>query len=419
MRMKEKQKKFPVSSEALDQLISQVKDPTSLSSVEDLCKSLKKSLIERLLETEMTHHLGYAKHSKREEGGLNYRNGHTSKTVLAGEDEVDIQTPRDRGSTFQPVIVPKGIRRLEGFDDRVISLYARGLSVREIQGHIKEIYQVDISPDLISTITDEVLEEVREWQSRPLETLYAIVVFDCLFIKTRHEGMVKNRAYYLAMGYTLDGEKDILGLWVEETEGAKFWLKVMTELRNRGVQDILIACIDGLKGFGDAIHSIFPHAQIQGCIVHQIRYSLNFVSWKERKAVAHDLKDVYKADSEEEALHALEAFKEKWDTRYPSISASWERNWEKIIPFLSYPPAVRKVIYTTNAIESLNMALRKIIKNRGHFPSQEAACKLLFLALKRHQQKNWRKSAPDWGQARTCFYILFGERIQKAYPMAA
>lgn len=321
-----------------------------------------------------------------------------------------IRTPRDRESTFSPVIVPKGLRRIAGFDDKIISMYARGMSVREIQGHLREIYQIDVSPELISNVTDEVLDEVKEWQNRPLDSIYAVIFFDCLFIKTRHEGQVKNRAYYLAIGYTIDGQKEVLGLWVEESEGAKFWLKVMTELKNRGVQDVLFTCVDGLKGFPEAISAVFPRAQIQTCIVHQIRHSLSFVPWKDREAVAKDLKNIYNAENVDAASAALEAFCEKWDKKYPAIGSSWRRNWERIIPFLDYPQPIRKMIYTTNAIESLHMVLRKIIKNRGHFPSDEAACKLLYLALMKHQ-RNWKNAPPQWGEFRAHLFILFAERI--------
>ena len=394
----------------LDELIAGIEEPQDIRSVSNLFKDLKKRLVEKLLAAELDHHLGYDKHAKRPFDQQNSRNGQTSKTVLIDDDRVTIETPRDRDSSFKPVILPKGMRHLQGFDDKVISLYARGMSVREIRGHLQEIYQVDVSPDLISTITDEVLSEVKEWQVRPLERLYTLVVFDCLFIKTRHESQVKNRAYYLAIGYTLDGQKEVLGLWVEETEGAKFWLKVVTELKNRGVEDILIACVDGLKGFPEAIQAVYPKTQVQSCIVHQIRHSLSFVSWKDRKAVASDLKAIYKADNEEQALQALMDFKEKWDAKYQAIGSSWEKNWEKIIPFLAYPPAIRRIMYTTNAIESLNMVLRKTIKNRGHFPSDDAALKLLFLVLKRHA-KNWENPPKEWNEAKACFHILFADRI--------
>lgn len=411
LQEKKKESKFSIDDKALDQLISQMDDRGSTQSLQQVFNGFKKALIERMLQGELTHHLGYDKHDKRSEESGNARNGSSSKTIMVGDEAMTIKSPRDRESSFSPVIVPKGLRRIAGFDDKVISLYARGMSVREIQGHLQEIYQVDVSADLISTVTDEVLDEVKEWQNRPLSPLYAAVFLDCLFIKTRHEGQVKNRAYYLGIGYTIDGEKEVLGLWVEETEGAKFWLKVMTELKNRGVQDILFSCVDGLKGFPEAISAVFPKAQIQTCIVHQIRHCLGFVPWKDRQAVAKDLKNIYSAETVEVAEYALEEFCDKWDARYPAIGASWRRNWEKIIPFLDYPQPIRKMIYTTNAIESLNMVLRKIIKNRGHFPSDEAACKLLYLALKRHEVKNWKKPPPQWGEFKAHLFILFADRI--------
>ena len=397
----------------LDALLSEVENPQDIQCIGELFKGLKKELLERILAGELTQHLGYEKNAKGQSQQGNARNGYSQKKVLLGQDQVALQTPRDREGSFTPTILPKGARRLEGFDDSVISLYARGLSVREIQAHLKELYQIDVSADLISSITDGVLEQVKEWQNRPLERLYALVFFDCLFIKTRHEGVVKNRAYYVALGYTMQGQKEVLGLWVEETEGAKFWLKVMTELKNRGVQDILIACVDGLKGFPQAIEAVFPQVQVQTCVVHQIRHCLKFVPWKDRKAVANDLKSIYKASSVQQAQEALEAFKSKWDSKYPAISASWISNWEKIIPFLDYPPAIRKLIYTTNAVESLNSVLRRSIKNRGHFPSDEAALKLLYLAIYKHAKK-WGLPPAEWYQARACFYTFFEDRIKKA-----
>lgn len=399
-----------IDDKILDLMISQIEDPRSVESMQKTFNEFKKALIERMLEGELTYHLGYDKHDRRPVEASNARNGQSEKTILVGEDEMTIRTPRDRESTFSPVIVPKGLRRIAGFDDKIISMYARGMSVREIQGHLREIYQIDVSPELISNVTDEVLDEVKEWQNRPLDSIYAVIFFDCLFIKTRHEGQVKNRAYYLAIGYTIDGQKEVLGLWVEESEGAKFWLKVMTELKNRGVQDVLFTCVDGLKGFPEAISAVFPRAQIQTCIVHQIRHSLSFVPWKDREAVAKDLKNIYNAENVDAASAALEAFCEKWDKKYPAIGSSWRRNWERIIPFLDYPQPIRKMIYTTNAIESLHMVLRKIIKNRGHFPSDEAACKLLYLALMKHQ-RNWKNAPPQWGEFRAHLFILFAERI--------
>ncbi len=293
---------------------------------------------------------------------------------------MELNIPRDRNSTFEPLLIKKGQTRFDGFDDKIISMYARGMTVRNIQAHLKELYAVDVSPDLISQVTDAVVQEVREWQNRPIDPVYPIIIFDALRVKIRDEGVVKTKSVYLALAFTMEGQKDVLGLWIEQTEGAKFWLKIMNELKNRGVQDVLIAVVDGLKGFPDAINMVFPKTQVQTCIVHLVRYSLNFVCWRDRKDVAKDLKLIYRAETEEMAEANLSEFEAKWDSKYPTISQSWRRNWERVIPFFIYPHEIRKIIYTTNAIESLNMTLRKIIKNRGHFPSDESATKLIYLA---------------------------------------
>ena len=325
-------------------------------------------------------------HPKGKKTG-NSRNGHGSKKVTGKDSEVDISVPRDRDASFEPQIIKKGQRRFDGFEDKIISMYARGMSVREIRGHLDELYGVEVSPDLISRVTDEVMDEVREWQSRPLDNIYSIIIFDALRVKIRDEGTVRNKAVYLALGFTLEGHKEVLGLWIEQTEGAKFWLRVMTEIKNRGVGDVFIAVVDGLKGFPEAINAVFPETSVQTCIVHMIRHSLNYVPWNDRKAVAADLKTIYRAESADAAVQRLGEFEEKWDDKYPPIGQSWRRNWEQVIPFFAYPAAVRKIIYTTNAIESLNMGLRKIIKNRGHFPSDDAATKLLYLALRNAAKK--------------------------------
>jgi putative transposase len=324
---------------------------------------------------------------------------------------MDLAIPRDRKGSFEPQLVKKGQRRFDGFDDKIISMYARGMTVREIQAHLKELYAVQVSPDLISRVTDAVIEEVRGWQNRPLESVYPLVIFDALRVKIRDEGMVKNKAVYLALGMNVDGIKQVLGLWIEQTEGAKFWLRVMTELKNRGVTDILIAAVDGLKGFPEAITSVFPKAQVQTCIVHMVRHSLRFVPWKDRKEVAADLKAIYKAENAEAAEDRLCEFEEKWDGKYPTIGQSWRRNWEQIIPFLAYPKQIRKVIYTTNAIESLNRSLRKAVKTRGHFPNDQAATKLLYLAIKNLTQK-WKMPPREWKEAMNQFAILFDDRLQ-------
>ncbi|EEE07260.1 IS256 family transposase [Burkholderia multivorans] len=328
----------------------------------------------------LTHHL----ENEAEQGKAgNHRNGTSRKTVITPNGELNLDIPRDRQATFEPQLVGKYQRRLPGFDDHVISMYARGMSVREIQGHLLELYGLKVSPDLISTVTDEVLAEVEQWQQRPLEAMYPIVYFDALRLKIRDEGTVKNKAVYLALGIRADGHKEVLGLWIEQTEGAKFWLKVFNELKNRGLHDILIAVVDGLRGFPEAIETVYPAAQIQTCIVHLIRNSLSLASWKDRKPLASALKPIYQAATAEAAEAALQAFSQsEWGRKFPTVAAMWQRQWEQVIPFFAYPPEVRKIIYTTNAIESMHMQLRKIVKNRGHFPSDEAASKLLYLALR-------------------------------------
>jgi transposase-like protein len=406
-------KLFP--DELIDQLLAQVqnKDAESVLGESGLAGQLKKQLAERMLAAELTHHLTT---EARQEPAKprNHRNGSSKKTVITPSGELELAVPRDRLATFEPQLVAKHQRRLPGFDDHVISMYARGMSVREIQGHLLELYGLQVSPDLISTITDEVLAEVEQWQNRPLEAMYPIVYFDALRLKIRDEGTVKNKAVYLALGIRADGGKEVLGLWIEQTEGAKFWLKVFNELKNRGLDDILIAVVDGLRGFPDAIEAIYPQAQIQTCIVHLIRNSLNLASWKDRKPLADALKPIYQAAHAEAAQAALDAFAQgAWGVKFPTVAAMWQRQWEQVIPFFAYPPALRKIIYTTNAIESMHMQLRKIVKNRGHFPSDEAASKLLFLAL-RNIEKGWKMPPVVWKQAANQFAILFGERFTNA-----
>jgi putative transposase len=364
------------------------------------------------MSAEMTHHLGYAKHGTAGEGGPNARNGTSPKTLKGDFGQVQIDVPRDRDGSFEPKIVAKHQRRFTGFDDKILSMYARGMSTREIQGHLEEIYAIEVSPTLISEVTDAVIEEAKLWQNRPLENLYPILFLDALMVKMRHEGRVENRAVYVAVGIDLDGRKDVLGLWTSANEGSKFWLQVLTDLRNRGVKDVFLACVDGLKGFPQAIESVFPQAQVQLCIVHLTRASLNYVSWKERKAVAQDLKAIYRADTVETAEHELNTFSTKWDARYPTISSLWRRHWERVIPFFAYPTEIRRVVYTTNAVESLNMSLRKIIKTRGSFPSEDAALKLLFLAL-RNVVNKW-EIVQNWKAALSRFTILWEDRILAA-----
>ena len=399
-----------IKAEIIDELLSDYTDPEDLLGDGGLFKELKKALLERALSAELRDHLGYAKGDPKGKKTGNSRNGHGSKKVTGEDGEMDILVPRDRDASFEPQIIKKGQRRFDGFDDKIISMYARGMSVREIRGHLDELYGVEVSPDLISRVTDEVMDEVREWQSRPLDNIYPIIIFDALRVKIRDEGTVRNKAVYLALGFTLEGHKEVLGLWIEQTEGAKFWLRVMTEIKNRGVGDVFIAVVDGLKGFPEAINAVFPETSVQTCIVHMIRHSLNYVPWNDRKAVVADLKTIYRAESADAAAKRLDEFEEKWDDKYPPIAQSWRRNWEQVIPFFAYPAAVRKIIYTTNAIESLNMSLRKIIKNRGHFPSDDAATKLLYLAL-RNAAKKWTMPSRTWKQALNQFAILFQDRF--------
>jgi transposase-like protein len=396
------------SDAALDALIGDTKTPEDLDA---LFRRMKKTLAERILGAELTQHLGYAPGEAKPADQANHRNGTTPKTVLTGDDTLTLEIPRDRAGTFEPHLVPKHVRRLPRFDDNVLSLYARGMTVREIQGHLEELYQIDIAPSVISTVTDAVVEEVTQWQQRPLDALYPVVLFDCLRVKIRDEGIVKNKAVYLALGIDRSGMKDVLGLWIEQTEGAPFWLRVMTELKSRGVQDILITLIDGLTGFPDAIHAVFPQAQIHHCVVHLVRRSLGYVPHRERKRVADELRNIYRAPTEAAALEALRAFETgALSTRYPTIAPIWRRHWEYVRPAFAYPPAIRRLLYTTNAIESLHMQLRKITKTRGHFPTDEAATKLLYLAIRNIIAK-WRRARLHWTAALTHFAQLFGDRF--------
>jgi putative transposase len=370
---------------------------------------LTQRVIERALDVEMTTHLGHERHETVTNPSGNTRNGRSQKTLKGEFGEVPIAIPRDRHGTFEPQLIPKHQTRWSGFDNKILSLYARGLSVREIQAHLQEMYGTEVSPSLISSVPDAVMEEVKLWQSRPLEPLYPILYLDCIYVKVR-DGSVRAKAVYLAIGVNMAGEKEVLGLWLAQTEGAKFWLQVVTELRNRGVQDILIACVDGLKGFPEAIEAVFPQTTVQLCIVHMVRHSLNYVAWKQRKAVAADLKRIYQSATAEEAELRLCEFEAKWDRDYPPISQSWRRNWSRLIPFFDFPPEIRKVIYTTNAIESVNMSLRRLTKIRGCFPNDEALIKLFYLGLKNISQK-WSMPIKDWKPALNQFTILFGERI--------
>lgn len=400
-----------ITQELLDEILKDYKKPEDFTGENGIWKQLQKALIERMLEGEMTNHLGYEKHDKEEKETNNSRNGKSSKTIQGDFGEMTIGVPRDRNSEFEPQLIKKGQRRFTGFDDKILSMYALGMSTRDIQAHLKDIYSVDVSPELISDVTDEVIKEVNEWQSRLLDPVYPIVFFDAIVVKIRDEGKVKNKAVYLALGVNCDGKKELLGMWIEDTEGAKFWLKIVTELKNRGVEDILIACVDGLKGFPEAINSIYPQTEIQLCIVHMIRNSLKYVPFKDRKKVAADLKLVYQAATESEGKIHLEDFKEKWDSKYSMISRSWESNWTQISTFFAYSPEIRKAIYTTNAIESMNMSIRKVIKTKTSFPNDEAALKLMYMALK-NISKKWSMPIRDWGCAVSQFTIMFGERFR-------
>ena len=401
-------RKAPAIPDALlDQLLAGA-DPKSAFDPDGLLDNLKKALAERALNAEMDHHLA------GEGGAGNARNGYGRKTVLTDGGRIELEIPRDRRGSFDPQLIAKYQRRFPGFDDKIVSLYARGMSTREIVGHLRDLYGVEVSPDLVSAVTDAVLDEIAAWQARPLEAVYPVVFLDALRVKIRDEGLVRNKAVHIALGVRGDGTKEILGLWLEQNEGAKFWLRVMTELRNRGVEDILIAVVDGLKGFPEAITAVFPDATVQTCIVHLLRGSLDFVSWKDRKTVAAALKDIYRAVDAPTAAAALDAFEESpWGRKYPAIGPMWRRAWPEVVPFFAFPAEVRRLLYTTNAIEALNSTLRRAVRARGHFPTEEAALKLLFLVLNR-AEKAWTMPPREWGMAKAQFAILFGQRFTRA-----
>ena len=395
-----------IKKDTLDQLLAG-RDPRAVFAKDGLVDELKKALANRVLSAELDDHLD----GEAAVGKANRRNGYSKKTVLGESSKLELRIPRDRDGTFDPKLIAKYQRRFPGFDEKIISMYARGMSVREIQGHLLEIYGLDVSPDLISTVTDAVLETVSEWQNRPLEPSYPLVFFDAMRVKIRDEGLVRNKAVYLALGVQADGTKDILGIWIETTEGAKFWLRVMNELKNRGVEDVLIAVVDGLKGFPEAINAVFPQAIVQTCVVHLIRHSLEFVSWKDRKPVVPALRTIYRAKDAEAGRAALEAFEAGfWGQKYPAIALAWRRNWDRVIPFFAFPEAVRKIIYTTNAIEALNAKLRRAVRIRGHFPTDEAATKLIWLVL-REATAEWRMPPREWAEAKSQFAILFEDRF--------
>jgi transposase-like protein len=397
-----------IPAQLLDQL---VQGPMTAESIQDVTTALKKALIERALGGELSHHLGYPPGGDKPAEAGNHRNGSTGKTVLTEDGPLRIEVPRDRQGSFEPLLIPKHERRFTGFDDKIVAMYARGMTVREIQAFLAEQYATEVSPEFISSVTDAVMGEVTAWQARPLEAMYPVVFFDALRVKIREEAVVRNKAIYLALGVLPDGSRDILGLWIENTEGAKFWMKVFNDLKTRGVADILIAVTDGLKGIPQALGAVFPATTLQTCIVHLIRNSLDYASWKDRKALAAALKPVYTAVNADSAAQALDEFEAgPWGQRFPNIVATWRRAWDRVIPFFAFPPAVRKLIYTTNAIESLHSQLRKIIKTRGHFPNDDAATKLIWLAL-RNISANHGRSVREWREAMNQFAILYEERF--------
>ena len=401
-----------ITDDVLNELLKDYQKPEDLLGQNGLLKQLQKRLLEKAMGAELTVHLGYGKHDPAGRNSGNARNGTTPKTLKGEFGHLELATPRDRNGSFEPQIVAKGQRRFEGFDQAIISLYSRGLTTREIEGHLLEIYGVEVSPALVSQVTDAVCADVLIWQNRPLEEVYPIVYFDALWGQVRVNGQVAKVAVYLALGITMAGQKEVLGMWAAHTEGAKFWLQVLTELKNRGVRDIFIGCVDGIKGFPAAMEAVFPATQVQLCLVHMVRHSLSYVGWKERKAVATDLKAIYRAATEAEAAQALAAFEVKWDRKYPSISKSWRAHWPELIPFFQYPAEIRRAIYTTNALESVNRSLRKISKNRGVFPHQEALLKLYYLALER-MAKKWTMPIANWSAALNRFALEFGERMPK------
>lgn len=399
-----------ISDELLDELIGESKTANDIFGKDGLVKSISKRLIERMLESEMDHHLGYEKNSIEGRNGGNSRNGKTSKQIMLGDGKIEVEVPRDRTAEFMPQLIEKRKARLSGSEDVILSLYAKGMTVRDIQAHVEELYDYKISKDLVSTITDGILEEMKEWRNRPLDKLYPIVFIDGFSVKCRLDKAVCNRTVYVVFGIDLSGEKHVLGLYLGESEGAKYWLGVLTELKNRGLEDIFILCADGLKGLPESVEATFPETVFQTCIVHMVRHSLNYIPYKEKKAVAIDLKKIYSADTVELAQDALDEFEITWGDKYAAIVKSWRTNWERIIPFFDYPRDIRKVIYTTNIIESLNRTLRKAVKNRGHFPTENAVMKVLYLSIK-GVSKKWTMPIRDWKQALNQFAIRFGDRF--------
>ena len=408
---KKSTKEKDVIDQILDQLDLHGMTQEELFGADGLAKRLTSRLLNKALEAEMDTHLGYRKHSSEGDGCGNSRNGYSEKTVITGDGEAQIKVPRDRNGEFEPEIVKKHERRLPLFNEQIISLYSRGMTTRDIQSHLKEIYDVDVSPELISNVTDAVHEDVRSWRTRPLERMYPIVYLDAVRVNSRESGKSVNKALYIALAITMEGRKDVLGFYLSDNEGAKFWMGVLTDLRNRGVQDILIACMDGLTGFPDAVRAVFPETRIQLCIVHMVRNSTKYVSYKDLKAVCRDLKRIYSAPSEDEALLALDDFGAAWDSKYPMIRRSWESHWNDLNEFFQYPAEIRRVIYTTNAIESLNFSLRKVTKNRSAFPDDDSIYKIMYLAIGKASQK-WTQPIRNWGLALNQFSIVFGDRVK-------
>lgn len=401
-----------METETIDKLITDLdlKPGTEIFGANGLVKQITKRLVERVLEAEMEEHLGYPKGERGDEPKANPRNGTSSKRVRTDDGEIVLQVPRDRNGTFEPQLVKKRQSRLDGFDDKVLSLYARGMSTREIRGHLHELYGTEVSPDMISRVTDAVLEDVQSWRKRPLAAVWPIVYLDAMVIRVRESGSVRRKSAYLAIGVGLEGRKEVLGMWLEETEGAKFWLKVITELKNRGVEDILIACVDGLKGFPQALESVFPKTTVQTCIVHMIRNSTRLISWKDRKQVVRDLKPIYTAVDRDAAKSALDDFDEAWGQQYPAVTQSWRSNWERVVPFLDFAPELRRILYTTNAIESFNARVRKLVNGKGHFPTDDSAFKLIYLAVVA-AEKRWTRPPRGWSQALNQLAIHFEGRL--------
>lgn len=398
--------------ELLDELVKEYGGSAGVTGPDGLLKDLTRAVINRAMGAELTHHLGYEDGDRAPDGQSNRRNGKTRKSIRTGQGPVEIEVPRDRDGSFEPQLVPKHQRHFDGFDDKILSMYARGMTTREIRAHLEEIYGVDVSPDLISRVTDSVIDEMTAWQNRPLERVYLVAYLDALVIKVRDKSGVQNKSVYIIVGVRIDGSKDVLGLWMQATEGAKFWLTILSELRQRGVEDILVLCADGLTGLPEAVEAAFPESIFQTCIVHMVRSSTRFVPWKDRKAVCADLRTIYTAENAEAAELALDAFEDKWGNRFPMIATAWRRRWAEITPFLAFPPEIRRAIYTTNAIEALNRQLRKVLKTRGHMPHEQAAFKLLYLAI-RNAKKTWGGRDRRWNSALLQFAIYFEGRIHE------